>query len=200
MTIIDAHHHVWDLAVRDQDWITGERMAPIRRTFTLDDLRPSARAAGSTPPCWCRPNGRRGDARSCSRSRPPTRWWRGSSVDRPHRSRRYGQTGQAGWPPGRRLPGQHQAPRCSRTRSGLAAPPGRHPRPPRGRSRRPGLRPRRPATQLAAASYAAAAVPGPYCGLDHAGKPRSPAGSLARGRGARELAALRTRSASCPGW
>jgi L-fuconolactonase len=46
MTIIDAHHHVWDLAVRDQDWITGEEMAPIRRTFTLDDLRPSARAAG----------------------------------------------------------------------------------------------------------------------------------------------------------
>jgi L-fuconolactonase len=46
MTIIDAHHHVWDLAVRDQDWITGARMAPIRRTFTLDDLRPSARAAG----------------------------------------------------------------------------------------------------------------------------------------------------------
>jgi L-fuconolactonase len=46
MTVIDAHHHVWDLAVRDQDWITGPDMAPIRRTFTLDDLRPSARAAG----------------------------------------------------------------------------------------------------------------------------------------------------------
>jgi L-fuconolactonase len=46
MTVIDAHHHVWDLAVRDQDWITGEKMAPIRRTFTLDDLRPSVRAAG----------------------------------------------------------------------------------------------------------------------------------------------------------
>jgi L-fuconolactonase len=46
MTVIDAHHHVWDLTVRDQDWITGDRMAPIRRTFTLDDLRPSARAAG----------------------------------------------------------------------------------------------------------------------------------------------------------
>ena len=43
--VIDAHHHVWDLAVRDQDWISGEQMAPIRRTFTLDDLRPSARAA-----------------------------------------------------------------------------------------------------------------------------------------------------------
>jgi L-fucono-1,5-lactonase len=46
MTVIDAHHHVWDLAVRDQDWITGREMAPIRRTFTLDDLRPSAQAAG----------------------------------------------------------------------------------------------------------------------------------------------------------
>jgi len=45
MTVIDAHHHVWDLAVRDQDWITAE-MAPIRRTFTLEDLRPSARASG----------------------------------------------------------------------------------------------------------------------------------------------------------
>ncbi len=46
MTVIDAHHHVWDLAVRDQDWITGEPMAPIRRSFTLEDLRPAALAAG----------------------------------------------------------------------------------------------------------------------------------------------------------
>lgn len=46
MTVIDAHHHVWDLSVRDQDWITGEAMAPIRRTFTVDDLRPLAAAAG----------------------------------------------------------------------------------------------------------------------------------------------------------
>jgi L-fuconolactonase len=46
MTVLDAHHHVWDLAVRDQDWITGPEMAPIRRTFTVDDLRPAARAAG----------------------------------------------------------------------------------------------------------------------------------------------------------
>ncbi|MFD9907325.1 amidohydrolase family protein [Streptomyces sp. NPDC059063] len=45
-TVVDAHHHVWDLAVRDQDWITGPEMAPIRRTFTLDDLAPHARAAG----------------------------------------------------------------------------------------------------------------------------------------------------------
>ncbi len=46
MTVVDAHHHVWDLEVRDQPWITGADMAPIRRTFTLDDLRPSARAVG----------------------------------------------------------------------------------------------------------------------------------------------------------
>ncbi|MFI1869548.1 amidohydrolase family protein [Streptomyces jumonjinensis] len=46
MTVIDAHHHVWDLSVRDQDWITGPGMAVIRRDFSLDDLVPEARAAG----------------------------------------------------------------------------------------------------------------------------------------------------------
>lgn len=46
MTIIDAHHHVWDLSVRDQEWITGPEMAPIRRDFSVDDLAPQARAAG----------------------------------------------------------------------------------------------------------------------------------------------------------
>ncbi|WP_420037027.1 amidohydrolase family protein [Streptomyces sp. cg28] len=46
--IVDAHHHVWDLSVRDQDWITGPELAPIRRDFTLDDLRPETRAAGVT--------------------------------------------------------------------------------------------------------------------------------------------------------
>ena len=45
MTVIDAHHHVWDLAVRDQDRITRERMAPLTRTFALGYLRPAARAA-----------------------------------------------------------------------------------------------------------------------------------------------------------
>ncbi|WP_333733915.1 amidohydrolase family protein [Streptomyces sp. IBSBF 3010] len=44
--VVDAHHHVWDLAVRDQDWITGEALAPLRRDFTLKDLEPEARAAG----------------------------------------------------------------------------------------------------------------------------------------------------------
>jgi len=48
MNVIDAHHHVWDLSVRDQDWITGPGMAAIRRDFSVDDLRPAARAAGVT--------------------------------------------------------------------------------------------------------------------------------------------------------
>lgn len=43
---IDAHHHVWDLSVRDQEWITGEALAPIRRNFSLADLAPDAYAAG----------------------------------------------------------------------------------------------------------------------------------------------------------
>jgi len=48
MSVIDAHHHVWDLAVREQPWLDHEELAPIRRTFTLDDLRPAAVAAGVT--------------------------------------------------------------------------------------------------------------------------------------------------------
>ncbi|MGW2768987.1 amidohydrolase family protein [Streptomyces sp. NPDC001275] len=44
--IVDAHHHVWDLSARDQDWITGPELAPLRRNFTLTDLEPEARAAG----------------------------------------------------------------------------------------------------------------------------------------------------------
>jgi L-fuconolactonase len=46
--MIDAHHHVWDLTVRDQDWISGPAMAAIRRNFTINDLQPLARAAGVT--------------------------------------------------------------------------------------------------------------------------------------------------------
>ncbi|MFB7919099.1 amidohydrolase family protein [Streptomyces sp. NPDC056061] len=44
--IIDAHHHVWDLAVRPQPWITGEALAPLACSFSADDLAPEARAAG----------------------------------------------------------------------------------------------------------------------------------------------------------
>ncbi|MEU0196197.1 amidohydrolase family protein [Streptomyces afghaniensis] len=44
MTVVDAHHHVWDLSVRDQQWIAEG--SPIRRDFTVKDLAPEARAAG----------------------------------------------------------------------------------------------------------------------------------------------------------
>ncbi|WP_225891296.1 amidohydrolase family protein [Streptomyces dioscori] len=44
--IVDAHHHVWDLSVRDQDWIVGPELAPLRRNFTAEELAPEARAAG----------------------------------------------------------------------------------------------------------------------------------------------------------
>ena len=47
---IDAHHHLWDLAVRDQPWIAGPALAPLRRTFTVEDSRPP-HAAASTRPC-----------------------------------------------------------------------------------------------------------------------------------------------------
>jgi len=46
--IIDAHHHVWDLSVRDQDWITGQELALLRRDFLLADVDSEARAAGVT--------------------------------------------------------------------------------------------------------------------------------------------------------
>ena len=46
LTVIDAHHHVWDLGVRDQPWIAYQEMAAIRRTFTVDTCGFTARAAG----------------------------------------------------------------------------------------------------------------------------------------------------------
>jgi len=36
---IDSHHHIWDLSVRDQEWINGDAMQPIRRNFLVSDLR-----------------------------------------------------------------------------------------------------------------------------------------------------------------
>jgi len=44
MTIVDAHHHVWDLSVRDQPWLAQPELAPLRRNFTLADLEPEAAA------------------------------------------------------------------------------------------------------------------------------------------------------------
>jgi L-fuconolactonase len=38
MSRVDAHHHLWDLDVRDQPWIDATHMAAIRRSFDPDDL------------------------------------------------------------------------------------------------------------------------------------------------------------------
>jgi L-fuconolactonase len=46
VTVVDAHHHVWDLSVRDQEWLNGPGTAAIRRSFGIEDLAPRARAAG----------------------------------------------------------------------------------------------------------------------------------------------------------
>ncbi|MYX54378.1 amidohydrolase family protein, partial [Streptomyces sp. SID8382] len=43
---IDAHHHLWDLARREQPWMDGPWAEPIRRTFTPDDLAPHLDAHG----------------------------------------------------------------------------------------------------------------------------------------------------------
>lgn len=45
---VDAHHHVWDLEVRDQPWLAAAAMTPIRRSFLIEDLAPVARSAGVT--------------------------------------------------------------------------------------------------------------------------------------------------------
>jgi L-fuconolactonase len=44
MTRIDAHHHVWDLSVRDQPWT--ESLPALRRSFDIDELTPHLDAAG----------------------------------------------------------------------------------------------------------------------------------------------------------
>jgi L-fuconolactonase len=41
---IDAHHHVWDLAVRDQPWSVG--LPSLRRSFAFEELRAQLRTAG----------------------------------------------------------------------------------------------------------------------------------------------------------
>jgi L-fuconolactonase len=46
MTRVDAHHHVWDLTVRDQPWIVGPDLAPLRRTFGADEVSALAASAG----------------------------------------------------------------------------------------------------------------------------------------------------------
>jgi L-fuconolactonase len=47
--VLDCHHHVWDLSVRHQPWLDSDAaLAPLRRNFSIDDLRPLAASAGVT--------------------------------------------------------------------------------------------------------------------------------------------------------
>jgi L-fuconolactonase len=46
MTVVDAHHHLWDPGARDYPWMAGPELAPIRRPFGLDDLCRETAAAG----------------------------------------------------------------------------------------------------------------------------------------------------------
>ncbi|GAA1565847.1 amidohydrolase family protein [Kribbella sancticallisti] len=45
---VDAHHHIWDLSVREQSWMVGPELDPVRRNFSIDDLAPLAAAADVT--------------------------------------------------------------------------------------------------------------------------------------------------------
>ncbi|WP_369240302.1 amidohydrolase [Streptomyces sp. R21] len=40
--LVDAHHHVWDLDVRPQPWLDEPGHEPIRRNFSLHNLRSAA--------------------------------------------------------------------------------------------------------------------------------------------------------------
>ncbi|MEN3307532.1 MAG: L-fuconolactonase [Micromonosporaceae bacterium] len=42
MTVIDAHHHLWDPGTREYPWLAGAALAPLRRPYTVDDLRAAA--------------------------------------------------------------------------------------------------------------------------------------------------------------
>ena len=46
MTVIDAHHHLWDLSRRAQPWLDEPQLDPIRRTFDEADYASVAKAVG----------------------------------------------------------------------------------------------------------------------------------------------------------
>jgi L-fuconolactonase len=43
---IDSHHHVWDLSVREQGWMVGEALDPIKKNFSINDLRQAITGCG----------------------------------------------------------------------------------------------------------------------------------------------------------
>lgn len=43
---IDSHHHLWDLSIRPQTWMVGEKMEAVRRNFDATDLRAAMAGTG----------------------------------------------------------------------------------------------------------------------------------------------------------
>jgi L-fuconolactonase len=43
---IDSHHHVWDLSVREQSWMVGAALDPVRKNFSINDLRQAITGCG----------------------------------------------------------------------------------------------------------------------------------------------------------
>jgi len=43
---IDSHHHVWDLSVREQGWMVGDALNPIKKNFSINDLRQAVTGCG----------------------------------------------------------------------------------------------------------------------------------------------------------
>ncbi|HJP79141.1 MAG TPA: amidohydrolase family protein [Pseudonocardiaceae bacterium] len=43
---IDAHHHLWDPAVRDYPWLAGDVLDPIRHAYHVADLRAKTKESG----------------------------------------------------------------------------------------------------------------------------------------------------------
>jgi len=43
---IDSHHHVWDLSVREQGWMVGDALNPIKKNFSRHDLREAITGCG----------------------------------------------------------------------------------------------------------------------------------------------------------
>jgi L-fuconolactonase len=43
---VDAHHHLWDLKIRAQEWLRAPELKPIWRDFDLRELEPEARVSG----------------------------------------------------------------------------------------------------------------------------------------------------------
>ena len=45
---VDAHHHLWDLEAREQPWLAAPGLAPLRRSFGIDELAAQAAGIGAT--------------------------------------------------------------------------------------------------------------------------------------------------------